>query len=62
MDWRIRVVRAEEEWKKRKIEIGKRMERIFCYYLEREVNRKNKNEEKVEKKRMCNLDEERIAS
>lgn len=40
----------------------KRMERIFCYYLEREVNRKNKNEEKVEKKRMCNLDEERIAS
>lgn len=51
MDWRIRVVReAEEEWKKRKIEIGKRMEGIFCYsLLEREINRKNKNEEKVEK-------------
>lgn len=48
MDWRIRVVReAEEEWKKRKIEIEKRMERIFP--LERKINRKNKNEEKVEK-------------
>lgn len=43
-------MRAEEEWKKRKIEIGKRMEGIFCYsLLEREINRKNKNEEKVEK-------------
>ena len=48
MDWRIRVVRAEEEWKKRKIEIGKRMERIFVIRIG-EVNRKNKNEEKVEK-------------
>lgn len=40
-------MRAEEEWKKRKIEIEKRMERIFP--LERKINRKNKNEEKVEK-------------